>query len=65
MKHTANDAKQNHKRYLHKILSVTSGPVTTKEIMESYQRAIGKPMPTVPGFMVKALYKINTAAANV
>ncbi|KAJ9138337.1 Peptide hydrolase [Pleurostoma richardsiae] len=46
-------------RYLHKVLCATSGPVTTPQIMSSYKRATGKPMPSIPGVLAKTLIRMN------
>ncbi|KAH8882008.1 NAD(P)-binding protein [Thozetella sp. PMI_491] len=56
---------KNHERYLHKILTLTSGCVTMSEITQSYERAMKKPMPAVPGILGRLLLWMNSATRNM
>ncbi|KAK0704384.1 hypothetical protein B0H67DRAFT_648827 [Lasiosphaeris hirsuta] len=51
----------NHEPYVHKILALTSGAATMKEICDSYKRAAGKPIPTIPGFLARFLLSVNSS----
>jgi hypothetical protein len=53
--------RQNHERYLHKVLVLTSEYATMSQIEESYKRATGKPIPAVPGAFAWLLVKMNKA----
>ncbi|KAK3334180.1 hypothetical protein B0T19DRAFT_440872 [Cercophora scortea] len=55
----------NHEKYLRKILCLTSGPVTIREVIAAHQRATGKPMPAVPALLGKLLLRINKASQNI
>ncbi|KAK3681045.1 hypothetical protein B0T22DRAFT_310218 [Podospora appendiculata] len=55
----------NHEKYIRKILCLTSGSVTIREVIASHQRATGKPMPAVPAFLGKLLLRINRASQDI
>lgn len=57
--------KQQHDKYLHRELAITSEAATMDQISESYQRATGRPIPAVPALAGKALVKFNAALQNV
>jgi len=57
--------EQNHPRYLHKTLSISSGAVTMDEIASAHERATGKPIPTVPTVLGKFLLKANTGCQTL
>lgn len=56
---------QDPDRFLHKILSVTSGSVTMTEIMDSYRKATNKPMPAAPAILGSILLRMNSASQNM
>lgn len=56
---------QQHEKYLHKTLAITSEAATMEHISESYKRATGRPIPAVPALVGKALVKFNAALQNV
>jgi len=56
---------QDHERYLHKTIGLTSGPLTMREIMDAYQRGTGKPMPSIPAFVARPLLRWNAASRGV
>ncbi|KAJ6445283.1 hypothetical protein O9K51_00042 [Purpureocillium lavendulum] len=60
-----NIMSQNHARYIHKTLSVTSGAVTMSEIKADYTRATNRTMPSAPAAIIKALARINAGAGNI
>ncbi|KAM5360207.1 hypothetical protein ACJZ2D_013917 [Fusarium nematophilum] len=56
---------QDHERFLGKTLCVTSELATMTEVMDSYRRAVGKPMPTIPGFVGGMLVKVNSGVQRI
>lgn len=56
---------RDHERFLHKIVSVTSGVVTMTEIIESYKRATNKSMPAVPAVLGKTLLRMNSGSRTI
>ncbi|KAK5994956.1 hypothetical protein PT974_03345 [Cladobotryum mycophilum] len=56
---------QNHKRYLHKTLSITGGCLTMNEITAAYKDATGKQMPSTPSFFSNLLLRFSTGAQHV
>ena len=57
--------KKNHERYRHKTLGLTSGAVTTREITEAYERAAGRPMPTIPAILGRLLMRLNAQSRGM
>lgn len=56
---------QQHDKYLHKTLAITSEAATMEHISESYKRATGLPIPAIPALAGKALVKFNAALQDV
>lgn len=56
---------QDHERYLHRTIGLTSGPLTMDEITDAYQRGTGKPMKGIPGFLAEPLLRYNAASRGV
>jgi hypothetical protein len=62
---TRHACPQNHHRYLHKVLGLTSEALTTRQIIAAYQRGTGKPMPTIPAIFARVLLRWNADAQTV
>lgn len=56
---------QDHERYLHKTIGLTSGPLTMGQIMDAYQRGTGKRMKSIPGFLAEPLLRHNAASRGM
>lgn len=56
---------QQHDKYLHKTLSITSEAATMEDISKSYKRATGRPIPTAPALVGKALVKMNATVRDL
>lgn len=56
---------QEHERYLHKTIGLTSGPLTMGQIMDAYQRGTGKRMKGIPGFLAEPLLRHNAASRGM
>lgn len=47
------------------MLGLVSEFVTTRQIMDAYQRGSGKPMPTIPGVVAWVLMRLNTKSQQM
>lgn len=57
--------KQQHEKYMHKTLTLSSEAATMEQISESYKKATGRQIPAAPALAGKALVKFNSALQNV